>query len=139
MAMNRQMGIVSRFCCQAAAEGEWPGHVVVGRRHHSRVRLDHIMEAQLQFRMLAEGPNATGTGQSGSKIESTWLVPASPWPASSSRPQTVILNGAILSAYRAPHLIGRCWEADHGTYAAASPIMGPAGTLRLAIRLPRRP
>ena len=49
-----------------------------------------------------KAPNASGTGHSGSRIERAWLTFVSQWPASSSMPQIVILNGAMVFTGGAP-------------------------------------
>jgi hypothetical protein len=45
--------------------------------------------------MIIAHHGASRTGQSGSRIEGTWLTPTSQWLASSSMPHTLILKGAM--------------------------------------------
>src|ERR1700731_19825 len=56
-------------------------------RHLAGHRLDHVVEAKLQ---------TSGTGQAGSRIETTWLTRASQCCVSSSMPQTVISKEAVV-------------------------------------------
>ena len=47
------------------------------------------------FRCSPKRPKLSGTGHSGSRMESTWLTPASQWPSSSSMPQIPMPKGAM--------------------------------------------
>ena len=80
-----------------ALEGEKVCDMVLLRGDHVGVVLRRYRGSRAaSFGMLIEGAKASGTGQSGSRMERTWLTPASQWSASSSMPQMLTLNGAMV-------------------------------------------
>jgi hypothetical protein len=93
--VNEKVARGSRLAHQPTTESQKLSDMLRAWRHLAGHRLDHVVEAKLQ---------TSGTGQAGSRIETTWLTRASQCSVSSSMPQTVILKEAVACiAIRAEH------------------------------------
>jgi hypothetical protein len=104
VTVNEKMKVVGARLQNISSEGQELADMLRSGRCMAGVCSTMSWKRSSSRSCSANIPNSEGTGASGSSSESTWLTPTSHCPASSAKPQTVILIGKVAGTFLATRL-----------------------------------